>query len=95
MIKANSNLSFSISNNDRKKSVTSILKSLLSNHQHEIIIGHINIDSIRYKFDTLKPMRTILETKLDDSFPKAPVYIESFRTTFRLDHNKHGGGILL
>ena len=40
-------------------------------------------------------MRTIPETKLDDSFPKAPVYIESFRTRFRLDHNKHGGGILL
>ena len=37
----------------------------------------------------------ISETKLDDSFPEAQFYIEGFRTPFRLDRNKHGGGILL
>ena len=37
----------------------------------------------------------ISETKLDDSFPEAQFYIEGFRTPFRLDCNKHCGGILL
>ena len=37
----------------------------------------------------------ISETKLDYSFPEAQFYIEGFRTPFRLDCNKHGGGILL
>ena len=66
--------------------------------------SYININSIRYKFDILKPMLTevshiliISETKLDDSFPELQYYIEGFRTPFKLDHNKHGGrgGILL
>ena len=35
----------------------------------------------------------ISETKLDDSFPEAQFYMESFRTPFRLDRSKHGGGI--
>ena len=35
----------------------------------------------------------ISETKFDDSFPEAQFYIR-FRTPFRLDRNKHGGGIL-
>ena len=37
----------------------------------------------------------ISETKLNYSFPEAQFYIEGFRTPFRLDRNKHGGGVLL
>ena len=102
LINANSNLSFSSSNNDCKESVRSILKSVRLNHPQKIIIGHININSIRHKFDILKAMPTevldilmISETKLNDSFPEAQFYIEGFKTTFRLDRNKHGGGVLL
>ena len=36
----------------------------------------------------------ISETELHDSFPEAKFYI-GFRTPFRLDRNKNGGGILL
>ena len=124
MINTNSDLGLSSSSNDCKESLRSILKSLRSNHPQKIIIGHININSVRYKFDTnhpqkiiighininsirykfdiLKPILTevldilmISETKLDDSFPEARFYIEGFRAPFRLDRNKHGGGILL
>ena len=102
LINANSNLGLSSSSNDCNESLRSILKSLRSNHPQKIIIGHININSIRYKFDILKPMLTevldilmISETKLDDSFPEAQFYIEGFRAPFRLDRNKHGGSILL
>ena len=100
MINANSNLCLSRSSNDCKESLRSILKSLRSNHPQKIIIGQININSIRYKFDILKPMLTevldtlmISESKLDDSFPEAVFNMEGFRTPFRLDRNKHGGGI--
>ena len=53
-------------------------------------------------FTVLKPMLTevldilmIPGTKLDDSFLKAQFHMEGFRTPFRLDCNKNGGGILL
>ena len=37
----------------------------------------------------------ITETKLDDSFPEQQFHIESFNIPFRLDRNRHGGGLLL
>ena len=37
----------------------------------------------------------ITETKLDDSFRVSQFVIDGFSTTFRLDQNKNGGGILL
>ena len=33
-----------------------LLKCLLSSHPQQIIIGHLNISSIRNKFGTMKPM---------------------------------------
>ena len=37
----------------------------------------------------------ITETKLDDSFPVSQFNVQCFRTPFRLDRNKNGGGIIL
>ena len=81
--------------------VRSILKFLQSNHPQKTIIGHININSIRFEFDILKLMLAelldilkISETKLDDSFSEAQFFTEGFRTPFRLDCTKHGGDIL-
>ena len=37
----------------------------------------------------------VTETKLDDSFPVSQLNVESFSTSFRLDRNKNGGGIIL
>ena len=36
--------------------VKSVLKRLPSNHPQQIINGHLNINSIRNKFDIVKPM---------------------------------------
>ena len=36
-------------------SVKSVLKRLRSNHPQQIIIGHLNINSVRNKFDIMKP----------------------------------------
>ena len=66
------------------------------------MIGHLNINSIRNKFDLLKKIVAeeidilmITETKLDDSFPGSQFLIPGFCTPYRLNRNKNGGGILL
>ena len=80
----------------------SIVKHLRLNHPRNLIIGHLNIYSIRNKFDLLKKMFTkdinilmITETKLDDSLPASQFLIQRFCTPFRLDRNKNGSGIPL
>ena len=37
----------------------------------------------------------IVESKLDDSFAHGQFLIDGFHTSFRFDHNKNGGEILL
>ena len=68
----------------------------------KLILSHVNINSIRNKFDSLIYMRDknvdiflISETKLDDSFPSAQFKIEGFTTPYRYDRNDKGGGLLL
>ena len=77
-------------------------KRLPSNHTQQIIIGHLNISSIKNKLDRMKPMLLddidilmVTETKLDDFFPASHFNVEGFSTPFRLDGNKNGRGIIL
>ena len=67
-----------------------------------LIMAHININSLRNKFD----MRTnsfseqidilmISETKLDDTFPQALYHLKDFSNPYRLDINSHAGRILV
>ena len=37
----------------------------------------------------------VTETKLDDSFPKAPFCIDGFSIPYRLDRNRNGGGLII
>ena len=64
-------------------------------------MAQLNINSPRHKFDSLVRMLhsnldilLISETKIDSSFPTAQFQIEGY-TTYRLDRNTNGGGILL
>ena len=66
-----------------------------------LIIGHLNINSMRNKFSSLQ--QTVLsktdilllsETKIDDSFPNSQFYAEGFKM-YRKDRTKTGGGLLL
>ena len=82
-------------------SVGSALKFYRSKYPKKLVIGHININSIRNKFEILRSMLSelldvlmITETKLDDSFPEQQFHIKSFNKPFRLDRNRHGGGLL-
>ena len=66
-----------------------------------LIIGHLNINSIRNKFLDFKKVvlsdtdiYLISETKLDDSFPDQQFHVNGYKM-FRKDRNKFGGGLIL
>ena len=69
---------------------------------NKLIIGNLNINSIRNKFDQLKDIiqdkvdvLVLTETKLDESFPTSQFLLPGFSKPYRFDRDKHGGGILL
>ena len=80
----------------------SIFKELRLKNPNRIIIGHLNINSIRNKFEELKllvkdslDLIIITETKIDNSFIISQFLIDGFSMPFRADRDKHGGGILV
>ena len=77
------------------------LKNTRLKNRNRLMIAQININSLRNKFEL--PVRMmhhdldtllICETKIACSFPTAQCQMEGF-TTYRLDRNANGGGILL
>ena len=64
------------------------------NHPKNVIIGHLNINSIRNKFSSFKDLALketdlclLSETKIDDSFPNSQFYAEGCRI-LRKDRTK-------
>ena len=79
-----------------------VLKSLRAKNLNRIIIAHININSIRNKFDILSDLFVgsidvllISETKIDETFPSAQFGISGYSAPYRLDRTQFGGGLLL
>ena len=83
------------------KDFISDLKNLRYCNPRNVIIGHININSLRNKYDPIRSILhnglcdifTLSETKLDGSFPTAQFHITNF-VLHRKDRNAHGGGII-
>ena len=78
------------------------LKNLRLKNLDKIIIGHLNINSIRHKINLLQPMTednidilVISETKIDKSFPENQFSIDGYNLPYRLDRNQDGGGLLV
>ena len=78
------------------------LKSILKRNLNRIVVAHLNINSLRNKFDYLIEqimgnidILMISETKLDSSFPIGQFLINSYSEPFRIDRNNQGGGIML
>ena len=72
------------------------------NSSNEIIVGDLNINSIRYKFEFLEDaiernldINLLSETKLDDSFPSGQFILKVYSVPYRFDRNTKGGGRLL
>ena len=78
------------------------VNDLRSQNPFRVIIGHVNINSIRNKFEPLVSfinnnldILMISETKIDDTFPDSQFLINDFSVPYRLDRTAKGGGILL
>ena len=78
------------------------MKVIKENSPNKIIVGHLNINSVRNKFEALKfiinrniDIILLSETKLDDSFTSAQFMLKNFGVPYRLNRNSNGGGLLL
>ena len=67
-----------------------------------MIIGQLNINSLRNEFESLVQhvsgnidILVVSETKLDNSFPVSQFLMDGYSPPFRLDHDNNGGGIML
>ena len=76
------------------------IKDLRNQNPLSVIIGHINVNSIRNTFESLVSfinnnldILMISETKIDDTFADSPFLIEGFSVPYRLDRTAKGGGI--
>ena len=77
------------------------LKEMKAQSSDKLILGHLNINSIRNKFEVLKfiignniDILLLSETKLDDSFPSAQFLIKGFSAPYRFHRYSKGGGLL-
>ena len=75
------------------------LQNLRLKNVDKIILGHININSIRNKFHLLADMirgrvdiLLISETKLDSTFPSPQFFLQGYSEPHRLDRNAVGVG---
>ena len=81
--------------------MNSVVKLKLRNPTN-ILLGYLNVNSIRYKFSDLQifvgntfDVFTIAESKLDESFPSADFKFEGFHfPPFRIDCTSNSGGLL-
>ena len=79
-----------------------ILKKMKLTNANKIIIGHLNINSVRNKIEDLKyliaeniDILLISETKLNNTFPESQFLISGFQPPYREDRNEKVGGLLL
>ena len=69
-------------------------------HFNTLIVGHLNINSIRSKFEIIAETITnfdiflISESKIDSTFPNMQFKINVYKL-FRRDCNRFGGGLML
>ena len=84
-----------------KLNFLSELKEMRKSYVKNIIVGQLNINSLRNKFLSVKELLShnldllvINETKLDDSFPNAQFQINGYKC-LRKDRNIFGGGLCL
>ena len=98
----------SLTDQSEKKSINtapnslSKIKELRIGNANKVIIGNLNINSIRNKFEQLKEtvlkyidILVVTETKLDETFLESLFLMDGFSKPYRLDRNKNGGGVMI
>ena len=85
-----------------KSGTNSSLQNKRIDNLNKLIFAHLNINSIRNKFDSLADVikynidiLMISETKVDDSFPDGQFFLDDFGRSFLLNRNRNDGGIML
>ena len=93
---------FTPSENISVHDVSEELNKIRLRNVNNVIIGHLNVNSIQGKIDSLRLMipgnidiMVISETKIDDSFPNSQFKIEGFGTPFRKDRTENGGDVII
>ena len=90
-----------VSNDTDDESKLNLLKT---KYEGNIKIGTLNINSIAAlgKFEGLVTLingnvdvLVITETKLDSTFPNSQFFIPGYKPPYRLDRNRHGGGVMV
>ena len=78
--------------NETDPNARSQLDNLRRDNLNKIIFAHLNINSIRNKFDQLAdPIKEkidvlmISESKIDDYFPDSQFFLDGYSTPYRLD----------
>ena len=101
-VSGSTNKSVTNSTQGNEPSIHSCLNTLRVENINRIIFAHININSIRNKFEMLSGMvkrnidiLVISETKIDETFPVSQFMIQGFSTPYRYNRTINGGGILL
>ena len=85
---------------DKYNAISSNEKSRILRKRNiaKIIVAHLNINSLRNKFDSLITgnidILTVSETKLDERFPIGQFVIERFGVPYRVNRNGNGGIML-
>ena len=79
----------------------SVLDRVSLNNADRLIIGQLNINSSKNKFEMLQEIvqykldnLLVSETKVDPSFPSSQFEMESFSSSLRVGRNDSGGGIM-
>ena len=79
-----------------------ILKDFRWKNLNRMLIGHLNINSLRNKFEIFVSsiavklnILMISETKLDESFPVSQFLIPGFENPIRLDRSSSGRGVMV
>ena len=79
-----------------------VLKDLRVQNLKNVIIGQLNINSLRNKFNELAELMqgkldilVLTETKVDHTFPEKQFLVPGYKKPFRLDRNRNGGGVMI
>ena len=91
-----------VSNDNLEDNPLQVLKKLKLSNVNRLIIGSININSIKGKFDAFKlwvkgniDIIVVVESKIDESFTQQQFAIEGYHLPFRRDRNALGGGVMI
>ena len=78
------------------------LKSIRISIINQLIIGQLNINSLRNKFEALKyivsgdlDILVVTESKLDESVPDNQFIMDGYSPPFRADRTAIGGGVII